>query len=128
MDWRIQGIRGATTVPENTADAIASAVHELLDALEERNHLSPDQLISVIFSVTPDLDALFPAAAARQRPGWDGVPLLDVQQMQVAGSLESCIRILIHIQVPAHQGHLQPVYLRGARSLRPDLELPSPRY
>ena len=67
VGWRIQGIRGAITVSQNSAEAIADATHELLDAIELQNRLSPESLISVTFSVTQDLDALFPAAAARQR-------------------------------------------------------------
>ncbi|MDA0673762.1 MAG: chorismate mutase [Cyanobacteria bacterium] len=123
VEWRIQAIRGAITVPENTADAIAAAVHELLDMVERVNRLSPEHLISVTFSVTRDLDALFPAAAARQRPGWDAVPLLDVQQMHVPGSLSQCVRLLIHAQLPVLHGEVRHVYLREARSLRPDLDI-----
>ena len=121
MAWRVQAIRGATTVSENVADKIAAAVHELLDILETRNQLSPEHLISVTFSVTRDLDALFPAAAARQRPGWDSVPLLDVQHMHVEGSLPRCIRILIHVQLPVLHPDVCHVYLRNAENLRPDL-------
>lgn len=119
--WRVQAIRGATTVSENVADEIAAAVHELLDILETRNQLSPEHLISVTFSVTRDLDALFPAAAARQRPGWDAVPLLDVQHMHVEGSLPRCIRILIHAQIPVLHPDVCHVYLRNAADLRPDI-------
>ncbi len=122
MEWRIQAIRGATTVSENTAEAITAAVHELLDVLESHNHLSPENLISVTFSVTRDLDALFPAAAARQRPGWDAVPLLDVQHMHVKGSLPRCIRVLIHSQLPVLHPAVHHAYLRDAQQLRPDLE------
>ncbi len=121
MEWRIQAIRGAITVPDNTADAISEAVHELLDVVEHQNRLSPEYLISVTFSVTRDLDALFPAAAARHRLGWDAVPLLDVQQMYVPGSLSRCVRLLIHAQLPILHGDVCHVYLREARSLRPDL-------
>ena len=122
MEWRIQAIRGATTVPQNGIEEIATAVHELLDTLEHRNQLSPEHLISVTFSVTRDLDALFPAAAARQRPGWDTVPLLDVQHMHVQGSLPRCIRVLIHAQVPVLHQAIYHAYLRNAQQLRPDLE------
>ena len=121
MEWRIQAIRGATTVPQNLADEIAAATHELLDALETQNRLSPEHIISVTFSVTRDLDALFPAAAARQRPGWDAVPLLDVQHMYVEGSLPRCIRVLIHTQVPVLHDEVCHIYLRDAQQLRPDL-------
>ncbi|HEY9888978.1 MAG TPA: chorismate mutase [Candidatus Obscuribacterales bacterium] len=125
MDWRIQAIRGATTVANNVAEEIAAATHELLDTLEMKNRLSPEHIISVTFSVTRDLDALFPAAAARQRPGWDAVPLLDVQHMHVEGSLPHCIRVLIHTQVPVLHEEVCHIYLRDAQKLRPDLGSPA---
>ncbi|MFN6462553.1 MAG: chorismate mutase [Nostoc sp. DedVER02] len=120
-EWRVRGLRGATTVSQNSAQAIAEAVDELLNALEANNPLDPAEIVSVTFSATPDLDAIFPAAVARQRPGWDQVPLLDVQQMQVNGSLKCCIRVLIHLNTPILQNALRPVYLRGAAQLRPDI-------
>ncbi|MDB9529897.1 chorismate mutase [Oscillatoria sp. CS-180] len=121
MEWRMQAIRGATTVSKNVADQIAAATHELLDAIESENRLSPEHIISVTFSVTKDLDALFPAAAARQRPGWDAVSLLDVQHMHVTGSLPRCIRVLIHAQIPVLHEEVCHIYLRDAQQLRPDL-------
>ncbi|MFN6455010.1 MAG: chorismate mutase [Nostoc sp. EfeVER01] len=120
-EWRVRGLRGATTVSHNSAQAIAEAVDELLNALEANNPLDPAEIVSVTFSATPDLDAMFPAAVARQRPGWDQVPLLDVQQMQVNGSLKCCIRVLIHFNTPMPQNALRPIYLRGAAQLRPDI-------
>ena len=101
MDWTIRAIRGATTVPENSVAAMAEAVSELLDAVEARNELDPDKMVSVTFSVTKDLDAVFPAAIARRRPHWENVPLLDLQQMHVEGSLPRCIRLMLHIYLPA---------------------------
>jgi chorismate mutase len=98
-------------------------VGELLDALESLNQLAPTSIISATFSVTRDLDAVFPAAIARQRPGWDGVALLDVQHMYVKGSLPRCIRVLMHVQLPVLHAEIQHVYLRGAQELRPDLSL-----
>ncbi|MEM6715076.1 MAG: chorismate mutase [Cyanobacteria bacterium P01_D01_bin.6] len=121
MGWQIQAIRGATTVSQNLAEDIATATHELLDAIASQNRLNPKHIISVTFSVTQDLDALFPAAAARQRTGWNAVPLLDVQHMHVVGSLPRCIRVLIHTQVPVLDEQVTHVYLREAKSLRPDL-------
>jgi chorismate mutase len=118
VQWSVRAIRGATTVPVNSKEAMAEAVHELLDALEKLNQLDPRDIISATFSATRDLDAVFPAAIARQRPGWDQVPLLDVQQMHVAHSLERCIRFLILVNTPHTEIH-HP-YLRGARDLRPD--------
>jgi chorismate mutase len=117
----VRAIRGAITVPANTAEAIGAAVNELLDALEHRNAIDPAEVVSVIFSVTPDLDAAFPAQFARRRPGWEAVPLLDVQQMEVKGALPRCIRVLIQLNTPLTQAEMHHVYLRGARELRPDL-------
>ncbi|MBD2513437.1 chorismate mutase [Nostoc sp. FACHB-973] len=122
-EWRVRGLRGATTVNHNSAQAIAEAVDELLNALEVNNPLDPAEIVSVTFSATPDLDAIFPAAVARRRPNWDQVPLLDVQQMQVNGSLKCCIRVLIHFNTPMPQSALRPIYLRGAAQLRPDLAI-----
>lgn len=125
VDWRVWAIRGAVTVPENTEAAMREAVTELLDELEACNQLDPASIISATFSVTRDLDAIFPAAVARQRPKWDSVPLLDVQHMYVKGSLPRCIRILVHVQLPITQGHIHHVYLRAAKDLRPDLSVSS---
>ncbi len=121
MEWRVRAIRGATTVDENSAIAIREAVTELLDELETWNNLDLDEVVSVTFSVTRDLDALFPAAVARRRRGWSNVPLLDVQQMHVEGSLERCIRCLIHFNTPDPNSPIHHPYLRGAIILRPDL-------
>lgn len=128
MEWRVRAIRGATTVSENSVEAIREAVRELLDELESRNHLDPEQIISATFSVTRDLDAIFPAAIARERPLWDNVALLDVQQMYVQGSLERCIRFLIHVYLPVHQTKIDHPYLRGAKNLRPDWNLTTVSY
>lgn len=121
--WRVRGLRGATTVNQNTKAAITEAVDELLDVIETQNQIDPTEIVSAVFSVTPDLDALFPASVARRRPLWEQVPLLDVEHMQVAGSLERCIRLLIYINTPLPQNVLRPVYLRLAAQLRPDLVL-----
>ena len=123
MGWRVRAIRGATTVSENSVDAIREAVHELLDELERHNHLDPDEIVSVTFSVTRDLDAIYPATIARERPHWSNVPLFDVQQMYVPGSLERCIRFLIHFNTPNPNIEVYHPYLRQARRLRPDWTL-----
>lgn len=115
----MRAIRGATTVPENTVEAMREAVTELLDEMEKRNQLHPTDIISVTFTVTRDLDATFPAASARLRPHWDHVSMLDVQQMYVLGSLERCIRFLIHAYLPT-SAPVYHIYLRHAQSLRPD--------
>lgn len=126
MEWRVRAIRGATTVSQNTVQAIREAVMELLDELEVRNDIHPTEVISATFTVTRDLDAIFPAAIARKRPYWDNVAMLDVQQMHVEGSLERCIRLLIHVNLPVSQQRIWHPYLRQAKSLRPDWSLPQP--
>lgn len=123
MEWRVRAIRGATTASENTVGAIREAVTELLDELEAHNQLDPDEIISAIFTTTQDLDAIFPAAIARERPQWDNVALLDVQQMHVEGSLERCIRFLIHVNMPVSHAKIYHPYLRQAKNLRPDWSL-----
>lgn len=124
MEWRVRAIRGATTASENTKIAIREAVTELLDELEAHNQIDHDEIISVIFTTTRDLDAIFPAAIARERPHWDNIALLDVQQMHVEGSLERCIRCLIHINTPIPQDQIHHSYLRQAKDLRPDWTIP----
>lgn len=114
----LRALRGATTATANSREAIQEAVEELLNALVERNNLSGEHILSLTFSVTADLDACFPAAIARQRPGWDGVALLDCQQMAVAGDLKRCIRLLAHVWLQQPARH---AYLRDAAKLRPDL-------
>jgi chorismate mutase len=117
---QLRALRGATTAAANTSAAISEAVGELIDALVERNQLQGSQLLSVTFSVTADLDAIFPAAIARRRDGWDGVALLDCQQMAVAGDLPRCIRLLAHAWLE-HEQPVRHAYLREAARLRPDL-------
>jgi chorismate mutase len=115
----LRALRGATTAAANTVEAIDEAVIELVDALIERNELGGEQLLSVTFSVTADLDACFPAAIARRRQGWQQVALLDCQQMAVAGDLPRCIRLLAHVWLEPQRQPVHP-YLRGAARLRPD--------
>jgi chorismate mutase len=117
---QLRALRGATTATANTPEAIGEAVAELLDALVERNSLEGGQLLSVTFSVTADLDACFPAAIARRRPGWDAVALLDCQQMAVSGDLPRCIRLLAHAWLDSARP-IRHAYLRDAARLRPDL-------
>lgn len=123
MAGKVHGIRGATTASENTAEAIREVVEELLYIIETRNHLKSDQIISVIFTVTKDLDAIFPAAIAREKPNWDKIPLLDLQQMHVKNSLPRCIRVLIYVNLPPSHPPINHVYLQQAKNLRPDISI-----
>ncbi|MCP9890371.1 chorismate mutase [Cyanobium sp. Aljojuca 7D2] len=115
----LRALRGATTADANTTEAIQLAVAELVDALVARNGLEGEQLVSVTFSVTHDLDACFPAAIARRQTGWEQVALLDCQQMAVAGDLPRCIRLLAHAWLHPERVPVHP-YLREAARLRPD--------
>jgi chorismate mutase len=113
----VKALRGAITVSANTAEEIAAATQELLGCLVERNTLQTDEIVSVFFTLTPDLNAAFPARAARDM-GWD-VPLLDMVEIDVPGALPRCLRVLVHVEVDRPVRH---AYLREARTLRPDLE------
>ncbi len=119
-----RGIRGATTVSGNETGAILEATRAMLQAIVEQNGLSDENIncdmVSVIFTATTDLDAVYPAVAAREM-GWTNVPLLCMQEMDVAGSLRHCIRVLIHWNTERTQSEMRHVYLGGAQSLRPDL-------
>lgn len=115
-----RGIRGATTVEENSAAAIVAATRELLEQIIALNGLNEKDVASAIFSVTPDLTAAFPAKAAREL-GWQHVALFDAQEIPVPGSLPLCVRVLIHWNTGKPQAGIRHVYLRGAASLRPDL-------
>lgn len=117
----LRGVRGAITVRENSAPAIAEAVTELLQALQAENGFSLSDVAGVFFTATPDLDADFPAAAARQA-GWGQVPLLCAVEMNVPGALSRCIRVLVLVNTERRQEEMSHVYLREARSLRPDLD------
>lgn len=115
-----RGVRGATTVDHNEAKAILNATRELLEAMVSANGIQQEDLSSVMFTMTPDLDADFPAKAARQM-GWTTVPLLDAREIPVPGSLNRCIRVLMHWNTDKAQNDIEHLYLRGAQSLRPDL-------
>ena len=112
-------LRGATTSEQNSVESITSAVEELLSELVSRNNLIPNQIISVTFSVTSDLDACFPASIARKKSGWENIALLDCQQMFVKGDLSRCIRLLAYVSLPNTQTPQNP-YLGKAKNLRPD--------
>jgi chorismate mutase len=114
----LRALRGAITVDENDADAILDATEELVHELIERNGLEADRIVSCIFTCTGDLDAAFPAEAAR-RLGLSTVPLLCAREIEVPGSLPRVIRVLVHCYADGEARH---VYLREAASLRKDLE------
>jgi len=122
----IAAVRGATTVPANDAHAIRSGTEALLDALMSRNRLRADQVVSAFFTVTADLDADFPAHAAR-RMGWESVPMLCAREIPVPGSLPRVVRVLLTVRTGPGRSALRPVYLGEAAGLRPDLVPEPPR-
>jgi chorismate mutase len=116
-----RGIRGATTVDGNSRDAILSATRELLDEMVRLNHFRTEDVASAYFTTTPDLNAEFPAVAARDALGWTNVALMCGHEMAVPGSLPMCLRIMLHVNTELGQDEIRHVYLRGAAILRQDL-------
>lgn len=117
---QVRAVRGATTVAQDDAVLIADATLELLQQMMDRNGAAPDDLISLVFTATPDLTAEFPAVAARKL-GLGEVPLLCAREIDVPGALPRCIRVLMHLYTERGYGSLRHVYLGEAQSLRTDL-------
>lgn len=115
-----RGIRGAITVESNTKEDIIQATRELLQKMIEANGVRGEDVSCIIFTTTRDLNAEFPAVAAREF-GWSGVALLCGHEMDVPGSLPRCLRILILWNTEKGAGEISHIYLKGAKGLRPDL-------
>ncbi len=116
----VRGLRGATTCEANTAEQINEVTQELLVEMLERNGISHDDVISVLFTTTPDLTASFPATAARG-VGFGDVPLLCASEINVPGAMPLTVRVLMHAYTERAREELRHVYLRKAPSLRDDL-------
>ena len=116
----VRAVRGATTVDEDTPEQISVRVQELLAQIMERNGLVEDDVISVLFTATPDVVSMFPATAARE-VGFGAVPLLCAQEIPVVGSTPQCVRVLIHVTTERGRDELHHVYLHKAQGLRDDL-------
>jgi chorismate mutase len=120
-----RGVRGATTADANTPEALLEATLQLLALMIRQNGIEQEDVASAIFTTTIDLDAEFPALAARQL-GWFHVPLLCLHELDVPGSLRRCVRILLHWNTEKTADDIIHVYIKGAERLRPDLtKLPS---
>jgi chorismate mutase len=115
-----RGVRGATTVSADTRDEVLAATRQLLALMIRLNDIRPEDVGSAIFSTTEDVNAEFPALAARQL-GWNDVPLLCTHELNVPGSLPLCIRVLVMWNTPRSQADIRHVYIKGAVRLRPDL-------
>lgn len=116
----VRAIRGAIQVAENDRDAIIGGTAELVSTVMERNRLTTDDVISVLFTATPDLTAEFPALAARKL-GFHDVPLICATEMDVPGALPRVVRLMAHVETDRPRAELQHVYLRGATVLRQDI-------
>lgn len=124
MGWgrmAVRGIRGAITVAADEPEAILTATRQLLRAILEENEISDfEEIVSVIFTTTPDLTSTFPAEAARAL-GMRHVPLLCAAEIAVPGAMPRCVRVLMHVETPRNPREIAHVYLGEARRLRPDM-------
>lgn len=117
----VRGLRGATTVEQNVATEILAATRELLQELLSANGITTyEEIVSAVFTTTPDVNAVFPAEAARSL-GMSQVPLLCASEIAVPNSMPRCIRILLHVNTDQPQSAMKHVYLREAKRLRPDM-------
>jgi chorismate mutase len=116
----VRAVRGATTVENNTSEEIINETINLLNTIIEKNQINKDYIISAIFSLTNDLNAAFPAAAAR-KIGWTDIALMCTNEVDVPGSLKKCIRVMVHFNTEKSNSELRHVYIKGAKALRPDL-------
>lgn len=117
----VRGIRGAITVEVNEEQTILKATAELLSGIVNANGIVPDDICSVFVTVTSDLDATFPAKAIRELDGWELVPLMCSLEVPVKGSIEKCIRLMVHVNTDKTQRQIEHVYFGRAQALRPDL-------
>lgn len=116
----MRAVRGATTLREDTVDEVIAATSRLLEEMLRRNDLAREELVSILFTATPDVRSEFPAAAARKL-GISDVPLMCATEMDVVGAPPRCIRVMMHVYTDRERPALRHVYLEGARQLRTDL-------
>lgn len=117
----IRGVRGATTVIEDSNELVLQETRRLVEEMAKLNSISPEDIASVIISTTMDITSAFPARAVRGLEGWAYVPVMCTHEMNVPGALEKCIRLLMHVTTDKSQQEVQHVYLNNAVQLRPDL-------
>lgn len=121
---KMRGIRGAISVEANVSEQIVVATKRLLEQMIDRNGVRTEDIASVLFSLTPDLHAAFPALAAREM-GWVHVPMLHFTEIAVPGSMPRVVRVLMHVNTERGQREIEHVYLEKAAALRPDLSAAS---
>lgn len=118
---QMRGVRGAISVEENTAEAILEATETLLEAIMSANEIETTDIASAFFTLTPDLNAVFPAVAARKTLGWTTVPLLCASEIAVPDATKGLLRVLLHWNTDKTQTDIQHIYLGEAKKLRPDI-------
>ena len=121
MATKVRGVKGATTTDGTTAEDVLAATEQLLSTLIDANGIDQDDVAAVQFTTSPDLVAEFPAVAARERFGWNDVPLMCGHEMARPGALSQCIRILIFWNTDKAQNEIRHAYINDAAKLRPDL-------
>jgi chorismate mutase len=120
MPSTLRAVRGATTVDEDTPEAITGRVVTLLTRIMERNDLAEDDIVSILFTATEDIVSIFPAAAARTM-GLGAVPLICARELAIVGSVPRCVRVMLHVTTERPRDEIHHVYLEGAQGLRDDL-------
>ena len=120
-EWKTRAIRGAISVNDNTPESLEKATIELISEILEKNSIDKEDIISVIFTLTSDLDAAFPAKFARLQLGWDDIAMICTYEIPVPGSLPKCMRVLMHINSKLEKSRIKHVYMGKAANLRPDL-------
>jgi chorismate mutase len=120
MPGSLRALRGATSIDEDTPEQITDRVATLLREMFERNGVDHDDIVSILFTATDDIHAMFPATAARTI-GLGDVPLLCARELDIEGGMPRCIRVLVHLESDRSRAELHHVYLEGTRSLRDDL-------
>ena len=120
MTRSVRAVRGATTLEVDEAEHLIERVSEMLTEMIERNSLSNDDIISVLFTATPDVHSTFPAVAGR-RLGLGDVPLICAQELDIDGAMPLCIRVMMHVETDTRRSEIEHVFLRGAQVLREDL-------
>jgi chorismate mutase len=117
---RVRAIRGATTLAEDSREQVITRTQELLHEVFDRNDLTQDDVVSIVFTATDDISSAFPAEAAREA-GIESVPLLCARELEIEGGIERCVRVLLHVYTHRRPAELRHPYLHEARQLRTDL-------
>ncbi|MED2943616.1 chorismate mutase [Bacillus swezeyi] len=119
----MRGIRGATTVEQDTDNDITAKTKQLIEKMISENEIEPEQVVQILISATSDIHAAFPAKVVRTIDGWQHVPVMCMQEMDVEHGLKQCIRVMLTVQTEKRQDEVRHVYLENAVILRPDLSL-----